>query len=242
MKYFVIANFGNESIALIQWLYQNKIQEITILSVDTGWTGQEWVDRVKEVETWLTKQGIDHVRLIAKPTMTNCVEDRKSFPSKKFHWCAGFLKGLTYEAYLDNIDPFCESTIVLAKRKASSRTNAILQSHDTSEHFNDRSIWYPLLNVSTLKRDELIKEAGFDILPYTSKECLPCIHSKSADFALLKEDDIKRVGALEQSLGQTMFEQSIESKCHDACKEKKYVYAKLEDYDMGCGSVYGCGE
>lgn len=242
MHYYVIANFGNESIGLIHCLYEKGMQDVTVLSVDTGWAGTMWTKRVGQAEAWLATLPFKHIRLQAKPTMADCVNDRKGFPSKKFHWCAGFLKGLAFETYLDTVDPFCEHTIVMAKRKAASRANVSLKEHDTSEHFNDRAVWYPMLDVSNKARDQLIQQAGFDVLPYTSKECLPCIHSEGADFTLLSEDDIARVQQLEKKLGQIMFDEGIKSKVQQAKGDADLTHSLLESYDMGCGSVFGCGE
>lgn len=242
MTYCVIANFGNESIALIQWLYEHKHQNVLVLSVDTGWGAECFNERVKNAQAWVKTLGFKEVRLTSKPDMIDCVKDRGDFPSKKFHWCAGFIKGLAFEAYLDEHDPTCEYQMVFAKRKAASRANQMLHASETSEHFHDRKVWHPLLSLTDKERDELIRKAGFEVLPHTSLECAPCIHAKRADLNLLSPNDIKRLHQVEKTLNKTMFNKSIVALCNESKDLAETQYASLEEYDKGCGSAYSCGE
>jgi hypothetical protein len=242
MNYHVIANFGNESIALIQWLYDNHIENITVLSVETSFGATSWLGRVKKARAWVTSLGFKEVRLESKPSMTDCITDRKGFPSKKFSWCAGFVKGLAFEGYLDEVDSGCEETIIFSKRHEASRVNLTLDEFGTSEHFNGRQSWHPILNMADDARNDLIKKAGFDVLPYTSRECMPCIHSREADITQLTHEEINRVAALETKLNQTMFDKPIQTFFDNAQNTLQSSHATLEDYDKGCGSAFGCGE
>ncbi len=227
----LITNFGKESVALIQWAHEQKLADIQVISVDTGWGALSWEALRRQGEQWLKKLEKPYHHLSAPKTMQELVIDRKEFPSKKFQWCAGFLKGLAINEYLDNVDIETEATILLAKRKQSSRANRWLHEHEESEHYQGRTIWYPLLDFSDSQRDGLLSRTGLKVLGYRSDECAPCIHSSLNDMARFSASDIKRLKTLEGIVDKPMFpiQQTDEARC-------------IEHMDMGCGSVWGCGE
>ena len=100
----IIANYGNESLALIQWAWQQAMPNLLVLSVDTGWEAQDWQAHRLQVFRWMEERNIIYQHLNAQLTMAESILDRKQFPSKKFQWCAPFLKGLTLNKKLDEID------------------------------------------------------------------------------------------------------------------------------------------
>jgi len=237
----VIANFGNESIALIQWCIAQKMLPLTVLSVDTGFQAEAQGTRVAEASSWLKQQGIEHKHLTATNSMQACVEDRGQFPSKKLQWCAGFLKGLAINEYLDEIDATCEATLLFAKRRATSRANQWHSEYSTSEHFADREVRYPLLDMDDETAKRLVNQAGFDWQSHQSLECMPCIHASSAMLLAMSENDIARLEQLELKLMTTMFEQPIREKIRSVSNGAEKAHY-LEGLDMSCGSDFGCGE
>ena len=60
--YVIIGNFGNDSIALIEWVRQQQLSNLFVVSVDTGWAAHEWADRVNQAEVYLEKK---HLRISA---------------------------------------------------------------------------------------------------------------------------------------------------------------------------------
>lgn len=237
----VIANFGNESIALIQWCIEKGITPLTVLSVDTGFQAEAHTQRLTQASTWLQPLGVRHEHLKAPNTMKACVQDRGQFPNKKLQWCAGFLKGLAINEHLDEIDSGCEATILFAKRRVTSRASQWQNEYATSEHFADRTVRYPLLDMDDETAKCLVKQAGFDWQSHQSLECMPCIHASSAMLLAMSETDINRLEQLEFEVANTMFDKPIREKI-SSMSEKKDKAFYLEGLDMSCGSDFGCGE
>lgn len=44
---------GNDSVALIQWAYENYLEKVTVLYNDTGWSIDWWADRMRQVKKTL---------------------------------------------------------------------------------------------------------------------------------------------------------------------------------------------
>ncbi len=242
VSHFIISNFGNESIALIQWAYEQKLDNVTVLSVETGWSALIWQERVSLAQDYIQHLGFTSHRLKAPKSMQDLVLDRKAFPSPKFQWCAGFLKGLALNDALDDADIDGHGLVLLAKRRCSSRTNQdLLEKEEDSEHFNGRTLWHPLIEHSDSERDALIKRAGFKVLSHHALECLPCIHATAKELKVMQQDDIKRVQSLEQALATTFVHQDIETAFNLANHSSPADHDGLERFDMGCGNIWGCG-
>ena len=184
-----------------------------------------------KVFEYLKQNNIKYKHLKARKTLAENVIDRGSFPSKKFQWCAPFLKGLTLNEALDELDLNCQAVVHLAKIKVNSRANQALVSGKTNEHYQDRIINYPLLDLSLSERDLLIERSGFKVLEYNSDECLPCIHANATDLKRMSNADLNRLSELEQKINQKMFVETPSQS--DKTTER---------YDMGCGNIWGCGE
>lgn len=248
---FVISgNFGNDTLAMIQWAYENALSNVTVVSIDTGWAAEEWLPHVQRAEAYVKTCGFDVVRLTAVVPFPDLVRDRKAFPSPKFGWCAGFLKGLPLLTWLDNIDPSGEATIMIGKRQAASRANINLPEFlEESPHHGDRKMWYPLYQHSNVLRDQLILRAGFSKLPHRSLECDPCIYDKHL-LAHTSPKSIAKTALLEQEVQTTLFPPELFHNAHGI----EAVVAQLqqnppkstvsfdENFDLGsCGSPFGCG-
>jgi len=194
------------------------------------------------VQHYAKANGIQFVSLNSKASFAELVKQQNQFPSVQFQWCAGFLKGLVINEFLDQIDMSCEAIILLAKRRCDSRANLILPRRvDSSEHYNDRAVWYPLLDCNDEKFSLLLEQTQLPRISTRSLECAPCIHSNYADFTHLDEMTIARLEQLEQQQNQTMFSHPIRVMCQQA-KGKGNESSSIETMDMGCGSVWGCGE
>lgn len=227
----LIANFGNASLAMIQWAIEAGLEDFRVLSVDTGWQSSMWQQHLDKVWTYLNNNAIQYHHLHAQKTFAECVIDRGSFPSKKFQWCPSFLKGLPILDWLDEHDINCEAIIHLAKMRSSSRMNQTLVSGEANEHYDDRIIEYPLLALSVEERDKLILRAGFDIQTTNSQECMPCIHATENDWQTMMPADLEKIKALESQVGNLMFEAGLPKQS-----------GSLAQYDMGCGNIWSCGE
>ena len=38
----ISASYGNDSKAMIQWAFENGIDDVTVVYIDTGWAGESW--------------------------------------------------------------------------------------------------------------------------------------------------------------------------------------------------------
>lgn len=244
----IFGNYGNQTIAAVQWALEAQLTDVYVISVDTGWAASEWQVQVNAAEAFAKQCGFQVVRLHSKPKFDALMQDRREFPSTKFQWCAGFLKGLALLDWLDEYDKKGLATIILGKRRADSRANFDLAEYiEESEHYGDRKVWYPLYKTDDVEFERLITASGLELLSHRSLECDPCVNSYGADLARVSEDTMSRTHKLEQSVGKTMFEIPIETMVKQARANLKAEPAKSRKYsaemfDMGCGSPFACGE
>ncbi len=236
----IAGNFANPTIALIQWAVEHKLRDVVIVAIDTGWAAPAWQTRVDNALAYARECGLQTKQLQAQGSFAGMVRDRKSFPSTKFQWCAGFLKGLPLLAWLDEVDPSCEATILLPKRRATAMLGTNLPEYlDESEHHGDRRVWHPLYDCDDATFKALIERAGFDYLGHRSLECEPCIHSVADDFQRMDPAAIERLAQLENEVGQTMFAEPINARVKRHQEAPKTGISKR---NMGCGDPYACGE
>jgi 3'-phosphoadenosine 5'-phosphosulfate sulfotransferase (PAPS reductase)/FAD synthetase len=235
--YIIPANFGNDSLALIQWAYEAKVTPVTVTYVDTGWAAPEWPARVERCKVWVESLGFHFVLLKPKVDFPTLMREQKGFPTRKFQWCASFLKGLPLLAWLDQPanDPGCVATIMLAHRRSASRAKATLAEFiDESEHYGERNLWHPLYLHTLEERDALLQRAGFEVLSHRSLECDPCVNSDAVDVLRMDLSVIERTATLEKELHQKMLDP-------DLLAQPIAMTNRAELFDMGCGSPYGCG-
>ncbi|WP_440994318.1 hypothetical protein [Cysteiniphilum litorale] len=237
--YCIIANFGDDSVALIQQVYELGLEEVIVLSVDTGWQASAWQARVDRARSWVHELGFDSVHLKPEHDFSTLVKARKQFPSQQFHWCAGFLKGMAILNWLEVHDEDLEAVVLLANRRAMSKAQADLpDSILESERYDDREVRYLLADCDEVKRNNLIEKTPFKApLNHRSLECQPCIHLTKRDVVTLSEDDIKRTVELEHEIGQTMFDKNFVDYLKILEKNTNYYdeFAKTCSWDYGCG-------
>ena len=253
--HIIVSNFGNESIALIQWAAEQQLTDVTVLSIETGWSAPEWPKHVERCQSWVSALNMTPVRLEPKVTFKSLVQTQGNLPSRKFQWCANFLKALPLLEWLDSteVDPSGEAIILLARRRSASRINFDLPEWiDEEEKLGDRKVWHPLYQHDTQTRDELIKQAGFDVMPHRSLECDPCVNSDLNDVLRMDLSVIERTARLETELDAQLLDPSIyhgqktllEAVQHLE-KSPKQNNATTTDsneiFDMGCGNSFGCG-
>lgn len=231
--YFIFGNYGNNTIALIQWAKENNLKDVYVIHAETGWAAPAWSERICLGQQLATAYAFQVMTVTAKKNFFELVREQKNFPSKKFQWCTSFLKALPFLAWLDEKDPHCEATILLGSRRDDSRARANLAEYiPESEHYNERRVWYPLYQHDNSMRDALIRRSGLEILPHRSLECEACIYSISSDRKKVTAATLAKITELENELAQTLFPE---------CNDHDDTPA-LEAFDMGCGSYYVCGE
>ncbi len=232
----IFGNYGNGTIALIQWAFEQKLENVTVISINTGWATQGWSAHVERAQRWVEFCGFKVIELKSPSSFDDLVRARKQFPSLKFQWCPLLLKGIPLLNWLDDLDPSCLSTILLAKRRAHRRNIDLPEWIDSSEHYGGRTLRYPLFNCDDEFLKGLINRAGFRYLPHRSLECDPCIHNQSLDFQRTSVEDLLKLDQLEKAVNQTMFEQPILI-MRDRASEKTTDLTAL-----GCADPFACGE
>ena len=240
--YIIFGNYGDDTIALIEWARQQSLAHVTVVSIDTGWTAPSWHARVAEAEAYVLRCGFATQRLRATPDFSQLVRQRRSFPQQKFQWCAGILKGLTLLTWLDEVDPRVTATVLLGKRRAASRSDFDLaEKIEQSEHYGDRCVWHPLWMHNHAQRDVLVHDSGLALLGHRSLECDPCIHNSQADFVRTAEATVTSIAVLEKDIKQTMFAKEIETMQAESKNKTDTSIEPGEQFALSCGAPFACG-
>ncbi len=248
--HILVGNFGNQSMALLQWAIESNLSNAYFASINTGWTGHNWNARVEKAQEYASSHNISPIRLKSPIGFASLVRQRKEFPSQEFKWCASLLKGSVLNAWLDEIDPQGQAIILLAKQKTSSnRHNTLTEFIEESEHYGDRKVWYPLVEHTLIQRNALISRTPFELLTTRSLECNPCIYTTVEELSEMHLDDVNKLRTLEQQLGRSMCTSNRTAHRHEnkMMKDKKTSPQSkeidfLKAVSMGCGSPWGCGE
>lgn len=252
-QYLIIGNYGNDTLALIQWALEQALSEVRVLSVDTGWAAPKWHEHVARCEAWVKDMGYQVVRLTANPSFADLIKQHGHFPTPKFQWCANALKGVPILNWLDQYDASGRLQLLLGHRRMSARSKQQLPAEVAeSESFDERHVIYPLINISTAERNLLLARAGFIPLNHRSLECDPCINSDVFDLSHLSPTEIDRLNALEMSIGKNMFahlsqdlSQHNSASIIDLVKNneeyKSFIDRKDVLENMGCGDPFACG-
>lgn len=243
MQHVLIGNFGNHSLAALQYLIERQIEDLHFLYVNTGWNSASWLQRVEACTAYAESRQVQVHALSAVASFSAMVRDRKQFPSQKFQWCASFLKGLTLLNHLDEKDPFCQALIISGKRRADSRRFYDLPEYqEDDKHYNGRNVWHPLWQTSDDDFYRLIKKSGFDVLPHASQECSPCIHLAQHRLGQLDAAAKDRLDKLEKELNTNMFAKPIGQYVPLDSTAAPKLQSRFEQFDQGCGSAWCCGE
>lgn len=241
----ILGNYGNGTIALIQWAKHQQLQDVTVVNVDTGWAAARWQQRIAAGQRLALSYGFQVETITSEPNFVDLMRQRKEFPSSKFQWCSSTLKGLALLDWLDDKDPGCEAKILVGKTRFSSRANRQLAEHiEESEFFDDRTLWHPLVHETEQSFHELITETGLSLLPHRSLECDPCINSTCFDLQQLRAEDLNKAQKLEQEVGKSFYPQGHIAQLAQEAKQQPPANNAhyLEAFDKGCSSPFACGE
>jgi len=192
------------------------------------------------------------VQLSSKAGFAELAEQQGGFPSKKFLWCANFLKALPLLEWLDSacIDPSAESTILLARRRSAAASQFNLSEHIAeSEHYGDRHVWHPLYKHSDTDMQALARKSGLPILEHRSLECDPCVNAYEADILRMDLPILERTKNLEQKLDQKMFASEVYGGAANIIRARELLEKNkrrtdknyYELFTQGCGASFGCG-
>lgn len=203
MNYVLKASYGNDSIALIQWAHEEKLDGVYCLYSDTGWAAPWWPERVDRGELLARSYGFVPVR-VTSCGMEALVKNRRGWPGGNSKFCTTYLKILPYQSWLREFDPGEELTALCGvRREESAERRNWPEFVENSEYDLGRSLWSPLVTYTAAQRDELIRRAGWEPLPHRSRECSPCVNANASDLVQLAELDVAKVERIEAELGCT---------------------------------------
>jgi 3'-phosphoadenosine 5'-phosphosulfate sulfotransferase (PAPS reductase)/FAD synthetase len=248
MKYVISSSYGNDSVSMIQWAREQKLQDLTVVFIDTGWAAPGWLDRVARMEQWVQSIGFNVAHLKSGIGFEELIVSKKGFPSQRYQWCSAMLKGIPFLNWIDDADPDREAIVMIGKRREESQERADTPEFiEASEFHGDRKVWHPLYMHTEAMRNELLCRAGIAVLPHRSKECSPCVNANKGDLRQLTENDIARVEALESKVGKTMFRPKRHRGAKGIRRVIAWAYSDYGKYDdrqeqmfSQCSSGY-CG-
>lgn len=234
--YVIFGNFGDNTIALMQWANEQCLEQVNVVSVDTQWGSEFWKQRVELAKKLSRDYNFSWQRITADNSFSDLVLDRKSFPSTKYQWCAYFLKGMLVNSWLDKHDLDGIATIILPLINQDGKSHAY-----TSEYFGDRKIMTPLMEKNVEDIIRLVNLTGISAINIPSQECYPCIHATNREIANLSLKDADRVFSLEKKVNKAMFSSTDASNIYDMIESAKQ---KKEDNliinKMPCVSNWAC--
>jgi len=232
MKYVISSSYGNDSVAMIQWAREQGLQEVSVVFVDTGWSAPGWLDRVARMEAWVKSLGFTVIHLKSALGFEDLMVQKKGFPSQRYQWCSGLLKGLPFLTWIDDVDTANTATVMIGKRREESQERADTSEFiESSEYHGGRRVWHPLYLHTEAMRDELLARADITKLPHRSKECAPCINANRDDLRQMTETDIERVEVLEAKVGKTMFRPKRHGGAVGIRRVIAWAYAERGQYD-----------
>ena len=254
--YIVKCSYGNDSIALIQWLHEyNQIHplgKVVVLYNDTGWGASWWPGRVLNGEKLASKYGFIPCQTKAKQTWFEMIRKKSMWPEHQARFCTSILKILPTIQWMTEHDPKGKSETVCGVRREESRERATWPEWvEASEANQGRPQWSPLYAHTTEERDALIIRAGWKPLPHRSRECR-CVLAKASDIVSWDEKDIAEIERVEMELGKTVpgthkFMFTPQKKkgepmgIREVVKWAKRVEGTEDDTFSGCDSGYCTG-
>lgn len=205
--YVVKCSYGNDSIALLQWLHEyeskfGKLGKVVVLYNDTGWAAKWWGARVENAETKLVKPyGFIPARTKAKE-WKRLLHEHNAWPDKLRRFCTEDQKIVPTMHWLCEHDPEGKTILICGVRREESEERAMWPEWVSSDSTNEgRSQWSPLVYLNEAQRNDLIKRAGWKPLPHRSRECR-CVLANSQDIKSWNEEDISEIETLEKYLGE----------------------------------------
>jgi 3'-phosphoadenosine 5'-phosphosulfate sulfotransferase (PAPS reductase)/FAD synthetase len=204
-EYIVFVSGGNDSVALVGFAYTQRLEDVAVVYTNTGWASPTWAQRVHLFSLWVELLGFRFYE-VQSEGMDALITRKKAFPANKPKFCTYELKILPALRWMDTIDPERAATCCVGIRREESEARATWPEYvESSENHGGRPLWSPLVRMTTIERDALLRQYRWSPLPHRSRECSPCVNSNRADLRMLPVADIEKVRAKEQQMGLTMF-------------------------------------
>lgn len=199
------ASFGNDSVALVQWLFENKFKNVTVVFNDTGHAASWWPRRVDQGAALCAKYGFKF-DITTSVGMQKLIKHKKGFPPNgPMQFCTKELKLVPTWRWLQKNDPKGEFVCVNGVRRDESqnRKEAPRWRRHSANH-QMRPLFSPLVEYRVSERDMLLDRAGFKVLKHKSMECYPCFpNANRSDILMLDDQTIAMIEKWEKAMGFT---------------------------------------
>lgn len=243
--YILRSNYSNNSLALIQWAHEQQLEDLTVIHVDTGWSGAGWLDCVALGEEFAHTKGFNTVHIKSPKPFADLMLMKQGFPTRRYQWCSLHLKGIPFLNWVEQHDPQNGATVLIPRLNADQNCESpAAEFIDCCEFHGNRKVWQPLSNLTLAGRDQLLQRAGLTPLPHPSLECAPCINSTVQLLQRLTPEEIERVAELEEDLEAPLFNPDdcngavgIDEVVEWACSASDNAL----HYRFGCSAAFGCG-
>lgn len=199
-RFVIFSSYGNDSVALIQWAYEQGLEDVVVVYSDTGWAATWWIKRVEQMEAWVRSLGYRTSRTTSIG-FRGLAFEKKAFPTQRFQWCSYRLKIEPAERWLAYNDPDCRAVCLVGVRQSEGPDRADYPPVQIkSNSHGGRVCVAPMATWDTETRNAFIERAGVEPLPHRSMECSPCINSNRRDLRAITEEDIQRAEELENEI------------------------------------------
>lgn len=191
-RFVIFSSYGNDSVALVQWAYDEGLRGVVVVYSNTGWAARWWGDRVGKMEAWVRSLGFRTAQT-QSIGFRALARQKKAFPTQQFQWCSYALKIAPAEKWLNENDPDRRAVCLVGVRRdeGQDRSNFPTFLLNSGSH-GGRVMIAPMVEWNAEQRDAMLRKAGFDPLPHRSMECSPCINSNKKDFRAMEEEDIAK--------------------------------------------------
>ncbi|NTA27425.1 phosphoadenosine phosphosulfate reductase family protein [Allorhizobium ampelinum] len=204
IRFVIFVSYGNDSIALLQWAYDNNLFGVAVVFTDTGWMADGWLERVEKGEAWVRSMGFTPYRT-KSIGFKNLAHEKSGFPTQQFQWCSYRLKILPGIQWLNQFDPDARAICLIGVRREESEERSNFPEWlPNSENHGGRFMLAPFADWNVDQRNELIHKAGFEVLPHRSRECR-CINSNRQDMRFFTDADWDAIREVEKEVGKPLY-------------------------------------
>lgn len=229
-KFVIFVSYGNDSIALIQWAYDQKLKSVAVVFTDTKWAADGWMQRVEYCEDWVKRLGFFFLFELLRLDLLNLRNKKKGFPTQRFQWCSYILKIEPGEKWLEIYDPAKRAICLIGVRREESKDRADFPEWlESSPNHGGRPMAAPFAKWTAAQRNILIKKAGFEVLPHRSREC-KCINSNKKDMLHFTDNDWVTIQNAENLIGKTLFRPHRHMGAKGAKEIRKWANSKRGQY------------
>lgn len=229
VQFVIFVSYGNDSIALIQWAHEQQLNNVHVVFTDTKWQASGWMERVTKSEKWVSSLNFTPHRTTSVG-FRQLARDKKGFPTQRYQWCSFILKIEPGLKWLEKNDPDKTAICLLGVRREENDSRKDFPEYQLkSENHGGRVCIAPFATWNQKQRDELIKRAGYVVLPHRSREC-KCINSNRKDMQRFTEDDWKEIESIENEIGKPMYRPHRHMGAKGAKEIRKWANSKRGEY------------